>query len=1015
MQEDPYTAFKTAFEEQRCELQRLYARVSKLEEVNNDVLIFVKQTGNLPGLKSDGAVHESCQCTSKDGELGLENLTASSSVCHEASALRGTHLNEPTVPDEDTAALISDTSTESRCTPTGISQATVITDIIKQQTTELNKALKNLGLESSKRTQLLDQVQTNLNSILSAQLSPHDPTLTVQPVSESPAFNTDSESGGSPSRSVIPVDSPLHSSLGYSFGEETLSALCPASMDCSHEIVDNQPTSQGPVHLLDPPESVTPVDQSGAKTSPTTVNIQQRRRREELIRLNQRMLRPSTGSKAATIHVDAPCDYVQGVHLKTPTPGSKWSTLPKPLPRTKSVLTHLPYGEVELLTHPVSTLQQMTALSSYGTAVPVNVKEERVTTEHFCPCGDQMHCPLSPAKQQRLATDPRVTRGFTLVAAFFRGHFVRQLLATHKVYDLIRTVKDTAKLALSMYVERQTSSSKFNDSDHGDAQTNGGLSNEELVLEMRLLAQLRGALAQLHDIFFSWSLGSQIELLHISRSLPQRNRRAKACSIREEARYVDSQSSEVSNETWVHRGALEPRRRWNSSASQWISSENDEKGSRKIRVLRQLQVDEVDRFSTQIVVDEQTDEAKEKRAVPDCQSDHTCLRRQSCRCEANVEQKACDQEITASQPQQQRRKQQSTAFRRVIGDRPATDSCKTVAGTHIIKTTEVHSCASVHPPITKHADSRVHYARGYGNENATLPDSATFATRKVLTVPPATASAATTPRCVALSSFGKRAPPKPFQQPSVSTPARFLQKEITAGNRNDVKSKQPPHTPSSDKASRTTHRRKVHVDVESGRTPDEMLEESEVPSDPNLNLPYSVSDPPLEASAFPLTHAGFERTHSVRRSNQQSHCARQLTRGKRPVSRPVGNFPTNPKAPQSAGDWYPVRRRIIAAKYPDSFPTDPPQSIFECEQRALTPNNRSPSDLSSATSISTRQGEVTHESAPIRRLHRWSDESHQPPPRERIMDLPGHPINSPSYLRATWSIESGDAVAPYPP
>ncbi|KAA3675646.1 uncharacterized protein DEA37_0010005 [Paragonimus westermani] len=1076
MQEDPYTAFKTAFEEQRCELQRLYARVSKLEEVNNDVLTFVKQTGNLPGLKSDGAVHEHCQCTSTDGELELEDLT--------------------TFILQDTAALISDTSTERPCTPTGISQDTMITDIIKQQTTELNKALKNLGLESSKRTQLLDQVQTNLNSILSAQLSRHDPTLAVQPLSESPAFNTGSECGGSP-RSAIPVDSPLHSSLGYSFSEETLSALCPASVDCSHEIVDVQPTSQDPVPLLDTPESVTPVYQSGARvsgsygalfttidqTSPATANIQQRRRREELIRLNQRMLRPSTGSKAATIHVDAAYDHVQVVHLKTPTSGSKWTTLPKPLPRTKSVITHVPYEELGLLTHPVSTLQQLAALSSYGTAVsvvsiysfqclPNNGKEERVVTEHFCPCGDQMHCPLSPTKQQCLvstqlclimcvfslfiftpkATDPRVTRGFTLIAAFFRGHFVRQLLATHKVCDLIRTVKDTAKLALSMHVERQMSNSKFNDSDHGDAQTNGGLSNEELVLEMRLLTQLRGALAQLHDIFFSWSLRSQIELMHISRSLPQRNRKTKTCSIREEARYVDSQSSEVSNETWVHRGALEPRRRWNSGASQWISSGNDEKGSRKIRVLRQLQVDEVNRFSTQIMANEQTGGAKEKRAVPDCQSDRTCLRRQSCRCEANIEQEACDQEITASQPQQQHRKQQSTALRGDIGDRPTTDSCKTLAGTHIVRNTDVHSCASVHAPITKHADSRVHYARGYGNENATLPDSATSATRTVLTVPRASTvtksacsasatsriavrrqtdsallsckpqsaatSAATTPRCVTLSSSGKRAPLKPFQQSSVSTPVRLLQKENTAGSRKDIRSKQPPHTPSSDKTSHTTHRRKVHVDIDSGRASDEMREGSEVPSDFNFNLPYSVSGPLLEASGFPLAHSGFERTHSVRRSNRQSHCARHLSRGKRPVSRPVSNLPTSPNALHSAGDWYPVRRRIIAAKYPDSFQTDPPQPIqpiFESEQRALTPNNRSSSDLSSATTISTKQGEVAHESAPVRRLNRWSDESHQPPPRERIVGLPGHPTNSPSYLRATWSIESGDAVTLHPP
>ncbi|KAF6771779.1 hypothetical protein AHF37_11442 [Paragonimus kellicotti] len=192
----------------------------------------------------------------------------------------------------------------------------------------------------------------------------------------------------------------------------------------------------------------------------------------------------------------------------------------------------------------------------------------------------------------------------------------------------------------------------------------------------------------------------------------------------------------------------------------------------------------------------------------------------------------------------------------------------------------------------------------------------------------------------------------------------------------------------------------------------------DVPFDSNFNLPYSVPGPLLETSAFSLAHAESERTHSMRRSHRHPHCARHLTRGKRPISRPVSNLPTNPNAPHSAGDWYPVRRRIIAAKYPDFFPSEPPQPIqpiFEYEQRALTPNNRSLSDLSSATTSSTKQGEVAHESAPLRRLNRWGDEPNPPPPRERIMDLPSHPISSPSHLRATWSIESGDTVTHYPP
>ncbi|VDP92737.1 unnamed protein product [Echinostoma caproni] len=46
--------------------------------------------------------------------------------------------------------------------------------------------------------------------------------------------------------------------------------------------------------------------------------------------------------------------------------------------------------------------------------------------------------PFSPLRH---GNDPRVVRGFTVLAAVFRGRLVRQLLATHKVCDLIRTVK----------------------------------------------------------------------------------------------------------------------------------------------------------------------------------------------------------------------------------------------------------------------------------------------------------------------------------------------------------------------------------------------------------------------------------------------------------------------------------------------------------------------------------------------------------------------------------------------
>ncbi|KER18234.1 hypothetical protein T265_16204, partial [Opisthorchis viverrini] len=58
--EGAYLSFKRAFDEQRCEIQRLYDRVAKLEEANSKVLTYVKQTGNLPLL--DGGTIK-CQVT----------------------------------------------------------------------------------------------------------------------------------------------------------------------------------------------------------------------------------------------------------------------------------------------------------------------------------------------------------------------------------------------------------------------------------------------------------------------------------------------------------------------------------------------------------------------------------------------------------------------------------------------------------------------------------------------------------------------------------------------------------------------------------------------------------------------------------------------------------------------------------------------------------------------------------------------------------------------------------------
>ncbi|CAH8491197.1 unnamed protein product [Dicrocoelium dendriticum] len=239
--------------------------------------------------------------------------------------------------------------------------------------------------------------------------------------------------------------------------------------------------------------------------------------------------------------------------------------------------------------HPISTLHDLAAVSSreaIPNTAPTKTNLGTRGTEQLCICGNKLSCPLSLVKQRRLGTNPRVQRGFIRLAAVFRGRFVRQLLATHKVYDLIRTIKDTAKLALSIHVERKASHTlKRAESQNAEIASpqpttdSDQLPDEELILEARLLAQLRGSLNQLHEIFFSWPLSNQIDLLRVSRSLPHRNKRATTHpeDLRHNAHVCDAACDE-----WPQRCATEQRRRWGSVAthgeckdsSEWTGKSN---------------------------------------------------------------------------------------------------------------------------------------------------------------------------------------------------------------------------------------------------------------------------------------------------------------------------------------------------------------------------------------------------------------------------------------------------------
>ncbi|OON13802.1 hypothetical protein X801_10414, partial [Opisthorchis viverrini] len=379
-----------------------------------------------------------------------------------------------------------------------------ISAIVGQQTKEVERALNSLDLEPVKRMQILNQIQSNLSAILYSQLA-----------------SSDIGSGASPNALDINTSNPsyhtpfMNGSTSLSWGDEvTITGMQPP-IKSPGPVAEHRPNSSRDVITTDPAGSRTPA----TPTPPPLPDVQERRR-QELHRTNLRMHTAMRDqNREATVNTDM-------AEEPTPVPVGRSSivpfpqNLPVPSPRTKSTFGSVPGSGDETHPSPVSTLRALNAKEYTGT---------KNTREFICPCKSEATCPLNPAKRCRFANDSRVAHGFTLLAAAFRGRFIRQLLATHKVFDLIRTVKDSAKLALSIHVERAALGSKINEQKPSEfgLQTDryDRFSNEELALESRLLAQLRGALVQLHDIFFSWPLTSQIELLNVSRSLPQRSRR----------------------------------------------------------------------------------------------------------------------------------------------------------------------------------------------------------------------------------------------------------------------------------------------------------------------------------------------------------------------------------------------------------------------------------------------------------------------------------------------------------
>ncbi|CAL8084006.1 unnamed protein product [Calicophoron daubneyi] len=544
--EDPFTSFRVAFEKQRNEIQHLYNRMSELEKVNSEVLSYVRQKGTLPEL------HCSCKSigVTGAGSHGSETDLRQSSLC--SFSPEPFAVNPYTVDDHMEGGEVTENSQAL--------SAPLLSNLIAKHTVELNEVLETLGLESSQRTQLLKQIQSNMSSILFSQIK-REPVakvngeLTVSSSQQNPDFKA-SQSLRSSLQST--GSNPLRETFA---SEDQADQLSSASND------DQQVTS-----------SFTDVHQ---------------KRRQELQRINQKMYSSATvvGSPQAV----AVPNYSIALNRQ---PDTCWSS---PFVRTQSVRMDSSLGKRALcqaesdhasthlfagLSREIPRRQPNSVTSQLDTYLEALCKKSQQKSqlrspnsvvEKPCPCGNRNTCPLTLIKQRRFANDPRVQRGFIRIAALFRGRLVRRLLTTNKVYDLIRTVKDTAKLALSIHIERQESNKQpLCNPDTPDADPSDALSSQELILESRLLNQLRGSLSQLHEIFFVWPISARIELLHITRSAPPRKKNPTvAHRLHDESTRSSGPASENSRSSWTHSTIPEYRHHSEGNVVQPVQRDGD--------------------------------------------------------------------------------------------------------------------------------------------------------------------------------------------------------------------------------------------------------------------------------------------------------------------------------------------------------------------------------------------------------------------------------------------------------
>lgn len=159
-------------------------------------------------------------------------------------------------------------------------------------------------------------------------------------------------------------------------------------------------------------------------------------------------------------------------------------------------------------------------ISTFSKGTP---KQSLVFTNQTTPT-PKMHKPVlrSPVKQPSLpqksgrysipekALDPAMKPCFDRVSACVKGYLTRRLLKTEKVQEIITTIQDTKRFAISFQTETPIKS--------------GNVTHQDRDLLDRIIAQLQASLLDLHEIFFVIPVWERMSIIAQSRQLQEEKR-----------------------------------------------------------------------------------------------------------------------------------------------------------------------------------------------------------------------------------------------------------------------------------------------------------------------------------------------------------------------------------------------------------------------------------------------------------------------------------------------------------